>query len=309
MRNPSRIVDTHQHVFWHGRDDHGLVADMDDHGIEYAWLLSWEIPPSEDNPRYHAALSPTNLRSDGTHAGIPLSDLLRARDHFPTRFVVGYCPHPTVGNAPALLAAAARIHGVQVCGEWKFRVPFDDPRCLELFHAAGELRLPVVLHLDVPYLLKEGKRTYQPSWYGGTVDNLERALQACPETTFVGHAPGFWRAISADADTAPEAYPTGPVQAGGRLYDLFDRYPNLLADLSAGSARRALDRDPAHAVQFLNRYHDRLLFGRDYYGQDLHHFLGDLALSDEVRENIYHRNAERIVPASGSHVGSEKRSP
>ena len=47
MAKPSRIIDTHQHVFWHGRDDKGLVADLDDHGIEYAWLLSWEIPPFE----------------------------------------------------------------------------------------------------------------------------------------------------------------------------------------------------------------------------------------------------------------------
>jgi len=269
---------------------------MDEHGIEYAWLLSWEIPPFEDHPGYHAVLSPRNLRPDGTHAGIRLSDLLRARDHYPTRFVVGYCPHPTVGNAPSLLAAAARIHEVKVCGEWKFRVPFDDPRSLELFHAAGELGLPVVLHLDVPYLLKDGKRTYQPHWYGGTVDNLERALQACPRTTFVGHAPGFWREISADADTDPDAYPSGPVQGRGRLYDLFDRYPNLLADLSAGSARRALERDPEHAVQFINRYHDRLLFGRDFYGQELHAFMSGLSLSQEVREGIYHRNAEKVVP-------------
>jgi amidohydrolase family protein len=293
---PSRIVDTHQHVFWHGRDDRGLVADLDEHGIEYAWLLSWEVPPFEDNPSYHAVLNPLHLRPDGTHAGIPLSDLLRARDRFPARFVVGYCPHPAVGSAPSLLAAAVRIHEVRVCGEWKFRIPFDDPRCLELFYAAGELGLPVVLHLDVPYLLKDGKRTYQPSWYGGTADNLERALVACPQTTFIGHAPGFWREISADAGTDPAAYPKGPVHGRGRLYDLFDRYPNLLADLSAGSARTALERDPEHAVQFINRYRERLLFGRDYYGRDMHRFLSGLSLTEEVVEGIYHRNAERLVP-------------
>jgi predicted TIM-barrel fold metal-dependent hydrolase len=290
-----KIIDTHQHVFWHGRDDKGLVADMDEHGIEYAWLLSWEIPPFEDNVSYHAVLNPLNFRVDGTHAGIPLGDLLRTRDRFPERFVVGYCPHPTVGKAPSLLSAAVKIHGVKVCGEWKFRVPFDDPRCLELFHAAGEMGLPVVLHLDVPYLLKDGKRTYQPSWYGGTVDNLERALQACPQTTFVGHAPGFWREISADADTDPATYPRGPVVGRGRLYDLFDNYPNLVADLSAGSARYALERDPPHAVQFINRYSDRLLFGRDYYGQDLHRFLSGLQLNEEVVERVYHRNAEKLV--------------
>lgn len=296
MSKPSRIIDTHQHVFWHNKDDRGLIADMDAHAIEYAWLLSWEIPPAEDNHQYHAVLNPLNVRPDGTHAGITLRDLITARDRYPKRFVLGYCPHPAVGNAPALLRAAVGIHGVKVCGEWKFRIPFDDPRCLELYRVAGELKLPVVLHLDVPYLVnKEGKRTYQPLWYGGTVENLERALQACPETIFIGHAPGFWREISGDASTATGAYPDGPVKPGGRLYELFDHCPNLWADLSAGSALTALRRDPKNAVQLLTRYQDRLLFARDFYGQDLHQFLQTLDLSAEITEKIYHRNAEKLV--------------
>ncbi len=296
MNKPQRIIDTHQHVFWHGRDDKGLIADMDDHGIEYAWLLSWEIPPFEDNADYHNVLNPLNVRADGTHAGISLSDLVLARDRFPDRFVLGYCPHPAVGNASALLRSAVHIHGVKVCAEWKFRIPFDDPRSLELFHVAGELKLPVVLHLDVPYLKNnQGKRVYQSFWYGGTVDNLERALQACPETIFIGHAPGFWREISADAAGDPANYPKGPVKDGGRLYHLLDQYPNLHADLSAGSGHFALERDPKHAVQFLKRYADRLLFARDFYGQELHQFLMSLDLSSEIIEKIYHQNAEKLV--------------
>jgi len=296
MAKPSRIIDTHQHVFWHGRDDKGLVADMDEHGIEYAWLLSWEVPPFEDNAAYHATLTPLNARPDGTHAGITLRDLVQTRDRYPSRFVVGYCPHPALSNAPGLLEAAAKIHGVQVCGEWKFRIPFDDPRGLELYRKAGELKLPVVLHLDVPYLANtEGKPAYQPLWYGGTVENLERALQACPETNFVGHAPGFWREISGDAAGDPSIYPKGPVKPGGKLYGLFDRNPNLWADLSAGSARYALSRDPKNAAEFLTRYQDRLLFGRDYYGQELHEFLQTLDLPAEIVEKIYHRNAEKLL--------------
>src|SRR6185295_12257502 len=111
---------------------------------------------------------------------------------------------------------------IRGCAEWKFRMPFDDPRCLELYRAAGRLKCPVVLHLDVPYLPdSEGKAVFQAGWYGGTVANLERALQACPETTFIGHAPGFWREISGDADARSEGYPKGPVTPGGRLYRLF----------------------------------------------------------------------------------------
>jgi predicted TIM-barrel fold metal-dependent hydrolase len=76
---------------------------------------------------------------------------------------------------------------------------------------------------------------------------------------------------------------------------LFDKFPNLWADLSAGSGHTALSRDPAHAVKFLTRYADRLLFGRDYYGTELHTFLQSQSLPADVVEKIYHRNAERLV--------------
>jgi len=293
---PTRLIDTHQHVFWWNRDDRGLIEDMDAHGIDIAWLLSWEIAPWEDAKSYHSVLNPLNVRPDGTHAGIPLRDLLTAHNNYPGRFVLGYCPHPLIGEASSLLRSAVKMYNVRVCGEWKFRTPFDDPRCLELFHTAGELNLPVVLHLDVPYLQIEGKSTFQSNWYGGTVANLERALQACPETTFIGHAPGFWREISGDADSAPAGYPRGPVTPGGRLYDLFDRYENLYADLSAGSGRFALERDPEHAVKFINRYSDRLLFARDYYEQDLHNFLQTLDLDQATINKIYFENALKLVP-------------
>ena len=36
------LIDSHQHVFWHYRNDADLVADMDAHGIDLAWLLTWE---------------------------------------------------------------------------------------------------------------------------------------------------------------------------------------------------------------------------------------------------------------------------
>lgn len=292
------LIDTHQHVFWHGRDDAGLVADMDEHGIDLAWLLTWEIAPTEDALSYHRVLNPEHMRPDGTHAGIPLSDLIHTRNRYPDRFVLGYCPHPLLGNAPALLEAAYHMHNVRVCGEWKFRVLFDDPRCLNLYRKAGELNLPVVLHLDVPYLPdpESGTATYQPNWYGGTVANLERALQACPDTIFIGHAPGFWREISGDAQQASPVYPTGPITPDGKLEQLLQRYPNLYADLSAGSALQAIQRDPSFSRDLLERFADRFLFARDYYGGKLMAFLEQLELTPATWAAISHGNARRLVP-------------
>lgn len=302
MPLPTRLVDSHQHVLWHQRDDHGLVADLDAHGISYAWLLSWCLGLAEQSSDWAHCLNPVHYRPDGTHPGVPLSDLLATREKFPSRFLVGFCPNPVWPGAPAMLEAAHRMHGVRICGEWKFRVEFDDPRSLAIFRMAGKLGLPVVLHLDVPWLAKPqgGAPVFQPAWYGGTVARLESALRACPETTFIGHAPGFWREISGDADASPDPYPSGPVTPGGRLHQLFDTHANLYADLSAGSGRNALSRDPAHATQFLTRYADRLLFGRDYYGTELHDFLKTLPLSADVVEKIYWRNAERLVPPPAS---------
>src|SRR5579862_4466972 len=298
-------IDSHQHVYWHGRDAAGLVSDMDAHRIDRAWLLSWEVLPHEDEHAYHGVLNPLNIRPDGTHSGIPLSDLIRARDAYPDRFVLGYFPHPQLAEAPKLFEAAVKIHGVRVCGEWKFRMCFDDPRCLEVYRAAGRLGCPVVLHLDVPYLADAatGETRYQNNWYGGTIDHLERALDACPETTFIGHAPGFWREISGDCATDPSAYPRGPIVPGGRLHGLFERHENLYADLSAGSALNALKRDPTHARAFLTRFADRLLFGRDYYGGDLLDFLATLELPTEIREKIFHTNAQQLVPLEAGDSG------
>jgi len=67
---------------------------------------------------------------------------------------------------------------------------------------------------------------------------------AAPQTIFIGHAPGFWREISGDADSDPKAYPAGPVREGGRLYPLFESCANLYADLSAGSALGAPEARP-----------------------------------------------------------------
>jgi predicted TIM-barrel fold metal-dependent hydrolase len=296
---PRRIIDSHQHVFWHGRDDAGLIADMDEQGVDQAWLLTWEITPSESPSHYASILNPTRVRADGTLEGIPLDDLLVAKNNYPDRFILGFCPHPLIGDACARLRAGVKMHGVRVCGEWKFRMPFDDPRCIRLFRTAGELGLPVVLHLDVPFLPgTDGAPVYQDNWYGGTVENLERALQACPETKFIGHAPGFWREIDSNASMNGEVYPKGPVVSPGAVQRLLETYENLWADLSAESACTALKRDVSHAKTFLTKYSDRLLFARDYYGRDLQEFLFSLELSDQVVETICYRNAEGLVASS-----------
>ena len=290
------IIDAHQHAFWSGQNCTHLIADMDANGIDLAWLLTWEIPPFEHAPKHHR-LNPANVRPDGTHAGVILADQIRACDCHPDRFILGYCSHPALEGAAERLEQAHHMYGARVCGEWKFRILLDDPRCLNAFRVAGKLGMPVVVHIDVPYLANaDGTLIYQPLWYGGTVANLEGAIKACPETIFLGHGPGFWREISSDADKAPGSRPQGPVVPGGRIIKLFQEYPNLYGDLSASSALKALKRDCAHARDFLVRFADRMLFARDCLGSDLHQFLQSLELPEKISRQICFENALRLLP-------------
>ena len=289
-------IDAHMHVNYQGMDAGCLVSEMDAYGIDLAWLLTWYLPPGQDAPRFGGGFSPLNYRTDGTHAGATLDHILAACDRYPGRFIAGYCPCPYEGSAADLFESAWRMHGVRVCGEWSYRLQLDDPRSIQLFRRAGELGAPVVLHLDVPFLPDDnGNPTYQNHWCGGDVRNLERALQACPNTVFIGHAPGFWRYISGDAATSPESYPSGPVAPGGELHSLLDNHPNLFADLSSGSGLNALRRDPEHARDFLIHRADRLLYGRDNKGNELQEFLPSLDLPRAVLDRIYFKNAASLV--------------
>jgi predicted TIM-barrel fold metal-dependent hydrolase len=294
------IIDSHQHAYWLGKDPDDLVADMDRHGIALAWLLTWEIMSAEDREGDHASLNSANVRPDGTYRGITLEDTLFARDRHPKRLIAGFAPHPEAGNAVRRFEEAVRHEGVRVCGEWKCRMPMDDARCLELFRKAGDLACPVVFHLEPPELPGPGgKRVKQDYWSGGNVPNLEATLRSCPKTTFIGHAQGFWREISGGADKEPGVYPEGPVVPGGRLYALLERYDNLYADLSAGSAFNALSRDPGHARSFLDRFSGRLLFGRDDHTTRTLDLLTGIDLPADKLAAILFGNAERLVPPQG----------
>jgi predicted TIM-barrel fold metal-dependent hydrolase len=294
------IIDAHNHSHYNLFGPEKLIAEMDAFGYAKAWLLTWYHPPGEHVPSSHRAFNPTNVRPDGTHGGIVLRDVVETCQRFPDRFVAGYCPCPTEGNAAALFEAAYHLYGVRVCGEWSYRTLLDDPRALELFWCAGRLKCPVVLHLDVPFLPDlQGGHIYQEHWYGGGAEPLARTLEACPDTVFIGHAPGFWRYISGDEPREPAIYPGGSVIPGGRLIELFEQYPNLWADLSAGSGLGALKRDVPFAKEFLTRYADRLLFGRDDNGNKLQTFLTSLELPEDVMGKIMVENALRLVPSAG----------
>lgn len=179
--------------------------------------------------------------------------------------------------------------GAKGFGEHKCGIPIDDPRSGLLYAFCGELKLPVIFHLD------EQRNTDVPGLPG-----LEKMLKEHPKTTFIGHGPGWWASISGDVTPAQLAgYPKTKVAPGGAMDRLMDAYPNIYGDLSAGSGAGALARDIEFAKQFVIRRQDRLMNGSDYLepGQPVPQFevYEKLDMPADVQAKIFRDNARRVI--------------
>ena len=284
------IIDAHNHCPWHGHDAGKIVANMDQFGIDKCWLLTWDVPPEEFNQRYVRAF---DARHDPL--GMPLAGALEGCRQFPDRFVLGYAPDPRIPGARQRLESAVEMYGVRVYGELKLRMCMDNPDALDMYWLCGELGLPVTFHIDVtlPRYKPTAERQF---WYCYDIDALERVLKLCPKTTFLGHAPGFWRELSGDADEHQDSYPRGPVTPGGKLVRLLREYPNLWCDLSAGSALIAISRDRDFGREFLLEFQDRCLYARDQFDNEHQDYLRSLDLPEDALDKIFSGNALRLVP-------------
>lgn len=192
-----------------------------------------------------------------------------------------------------------REEGAVGVGELAVNHRLDHPFLEAVFQAAEALGLPVLFHMSP----EEG-------FQYGVVDEpglplLERALNKYPKLIFIGHSQPFWHEISGDAGKSREEryeWGKGPVTPGGRLDQLFEKYPNLYGDLSANSGGCAMMRDEAFGLAFLEAWKDRLMFGTDMVNVDMEFPLGgwldqkveEGALSFAACQAIVSGNAKRI---------------
>jgi len=140
-------------------------------------------------------------------------------------------------------------------------VKIDDERLFPAWKAAGELNLPVFIHISDPDAFFTPFDRFNERWqelyrhpervfYGSdfpTKPELHaarnRVIESFPDTTFVG----------LHVATHPE-----------NLDDVsawLDRYPNTLVEL--GASLGALGRQPRRARRFFEEYQDRIMFGTD----------------------------------------------
>jgi len=202
-------------------------------------------------------------------------------------------------------------------------VSVDDERLEPIWQTAGELKMPVALHVADPVAFFEPVDDHNERWeelqgnpdwqftsppfpsFLSIVDAMGRVVERHPQTTFIG-AHVAWYAENL-----------------GWVGDLLDRCPNLYIDIGARIGE--LGRQPYTARRFFLQYADRILFGTDagptldyyriYYrfletddeyfnynpgeipGQGRWMIYG-LHLPEDVLEKVYFRNADRILSQS-----------
>jgi predicted TIM-barrel fold metal-dependent hydrolase len=213
--------------------------------------------------------------------------------------------------------------GLQVHDQKGALVAVDDPRLDPVWETAGELGLPVMIHVADPAAFFEPLDETNERW---------EELQAHPDWHFPSPPyPPFLLIVNALANLVARHSRTRFIGAHVGCYAenlawvgaLLERCPNFYVDISARISE--LGRQPYTARRFFMQYADRILFGMDF-GPDLesyhtyYRFLeshdeyfnynpGDvplqgrwhvcgLYLPDDVLARVYYRNAERLFAQS-----------
>jgi predicted TIM-barrel fold metal-dependent hydrolase len=206
------------------------------------------------------------------------------------------------------------------------RIPVNDPRLDPVWAKCGELGIPVLIHTGEP----------APFWMDKDGNN-ERLLELIEKP---------------DRYRAPEIYPTWE-EVMGEQHDIFRKQPetkfinahlgwmgNDLASLGAlmdelpnmyteiGAVLAELGRQPRFARDWLIRYQDRVMFGKDSWRPEEYHVyfrvletaddyfdyyrrrhafwkMYGLDLPDEVLRKLYYKNALRVVPGIDSSLFPE----
>lgn len=283
------IIDIHNHADYYGYSAEKTVENMDKYGIDVTCLLSWEAPKNDYNPGIKSNFSPFS------DMPVPFERCVEYKRFAPDRFLLGFCPDPREPNAIDRLKAIISLYDISICGELKLRMMYDNPDAIRLYRVCGEYGLPVLMHFDYCIDHPSRQHPWPNYWYGGGIDVLERVLALCPETNFIGHAPGFWAHISNDDKFDKTVYPKGKVVPGGRMEELLEKYPNLYCDMSAGSGLNAFERDREFAKGFLTRWQDRVMYARDWFDNGHRELIESIGLSQKVKEKLYEDNARKIL--------------
>jgi uncharacterized protein len=170
----------------------------------------------------------------------------------------------------------------------------DNPRLDPLFERCSRLGMPVSIHVsDPPWAYEPMDQTndglmnaytwriaVKPGVMGhqALIESLERAVGKHPKTIFFA------------------CHLTNQCNDLSSLGEMFDRNPNLYADIGARYAETACI--PRFVSQFFNKYEDRILYGTDM-GYDQEMYRTTFRVLETADEHFYIFNYEYHWPASG----------
>lgn len=240
---PEPIIDIHQHTNYRERTAEQLMAHQRVMGVTQTILL----PAGSDVKRPSTADGKHNGLG-GVGAGGNETALTMARQH-PKEFFFGANEVTDLPQARAEIAKYLDV-GAIIIGEQKFGVECDSAESQILYKLAGEYRVPILMH-------------FQHGTYNLGFERLHKMLEKYPKTNFIGHAQTWWANIDKNHTDQKVLYPKGKVTVGGLTDRYLADYPNMFADMSAGSGLNALTRDEDHTRGFLDRHQEKILYGSD----------------------------------------------
>jgi uncharacterized protein len=229
-QNNIPIIDIHQHTNYSRRPDEVLVSHQRKMGIAKTILL-----PA--GSKYGLA-----AQAGGNDSVVALAK------KYPNEFLFFANELPDIPETRSVLEKYLKLGAIGI-GEQKFPVDADSPHMELIASIARDYNVPVLMH-------------FQHEAYNYHIERFHKMLEKYQTVNFIGHAQTFWSNISKGGD--PKVlYPTGKVTPGGITDRLLADYPNMFADLSAGSGLNAFRRDPEHGAAFIERHQNKLLYGSD----------------------------------------------
>ena len=312
-------IDSHMHIGLAGFAADSVIHEMDLRGIDQSWLLTWNElhPPIPE-----------------LHLDLPLEPILEACQRYPERLIPFFAPDPATENLKDEFNQFLR-KGIKGCGELKVGRKWSDPLIGNYLELVQELNMALVFHMEVPSLYyrqeKQGyvhwiferlmndkyngvSRYYITRFAEGTgilknkirrnqvhfpgilfdFEALEQRIRAFPRIRFIGHGPDFWNHI--EATRHPKyIHQKGQIAEFGIIDSLLEKYDNFYCDISGTSGYNALNRDRDQSRVFLQKHAKKVLFGTDNTRFPLKQLLESMNLGKETLENIFHRNAHRVL--------------
>jgi predicted TIM-barrel fold metal-dependent hydrolase len=316
------VIDAHNHLAdpfgggWDKKPINGLLDQLDEAGVTLYVDLDggWGEEILHRHLDLFKAKAPDRFQIFG---GVDWGQWAARGDHFP-QWAAGRLKMQKEAGAQGV--KIWKPLGLQVTDHQGKRVRVDDIRLSPIWEMAGELNLPVMIHVADPVAFFDPIDENNERWEE-LGSHPDWAFTSPPFPPFMDILNGLKALVSRHSTTVFIGAHAGCYGENlGWVGDMLEECPNFTIDISGRMGE--LGRQPYTARKFFIKYQDRILFGSDmgpdlaayrlYYrfletddeyfnydtnetpGQGRWHVCG-LYLPDEVLRKVYFENARRVL--------------